>query len=161
MGEPRRERRRRRTREHRSRARVATAIDRAVLGILPWLTRAGLCRATVNYGGCGDVAEGAQKLLRARGTIVVLVQDDEELCEQDPEHHPNGVTHTWLWVDGFHHDSEARMGVRRWQDLPHYRRWPRVLVAVDPPHVEAARLRATARATESIWALVERKFGRG
>lgn len=146
---PRRARRRARTADRRKRKRVATAIQQAVHACVP----PDLPRTQVNYGWCMDVAEEARKILRDRhGLYAVVVRDDEEVCEQHPFMHEAGWTHEWIWVDGYHYDSEALMGVRRWRDLPHFRRWavtdevsPAIrLVPVLNQGEEEARLRANS-----------------
>lgn len=147
---PRRARRRQRSREHRQRARVATAIHQAVRAILPDLPRH-YPKTKVNWGWCVDVAAEAREILARRGIHVVTLQDDAQLCVQHDMMHESGWTHEWIWTGGFHYDSEAPWGLRRWQDLPHFRRWARPRIpairvqAALSPRDEQSMLNITAR----------------
>jgi len=82
-------------------------------------------KTKVNWGWCEEVAEGAREILLKQGIVGFVLKDDAELCVQDEVMHDSGWSHAWLWVDGRHYDSEARFGVRRWNQLPHFKRWER------------------------------------
>lgn len=78
----------------------------------------------VNWGWCEDVAELSRLHLRKLGIEAMMVKDDDELCYSDHEFYTDAPwSHAWIWVEGKHHDAERPFGVKRWLELPHFKRW--------------------------------------
>lgn len=164
---------------------MATAIREAVYEILPDMVDFEdnpYPKTRVNWGWCEDVAKSAQERLKRMGVRSIVVRDDDELRHSDHEIYTDDAwTHAWIWVEGRHHDAEALRGVKRWLELPHFKRWlgpwkdeglkedmetlwpdgppaPVVITPNLPQGEEQALFYRSAKAVEEVMALLEARL---
>ena len=88
--------------------------------IKTWHSRDGLKAAEINGGFCEDFAEEVVRLLVEQGELRALVIHDGWFTQegQDEEF----WRHAWVYLDGFHYDSESPQGVEDWIQLKFFRR---------------------------------------
>lgn len=159
----RRARRSHRLRDHKQRLRVRTLIEQAIHELAPALAHAKIPVPRINWGWCEDVASLLQEKLDQRGIPNLILADDDDLRHCDHEiMTDDGWSHCWVFAHGYHFDSEARMGVRRWLHLPHFGRWAKpceltTAAVVTPVYGQGDELEILTR--NARWRLDEVKAG--